>query len=83
MVLASQSQPIIIRLADQPVRGFGLGDVLLGALGVTGVMALGALVLGLLLAAVFIGYRKLRDRLTSDEAASQTQQLGLTPPESR
>lgn len=83
MLLDPQPGPIIVRLADQPMRGFGLGDVLLSALGVTGVMVLGALVLGLLLAGVFILYRKLQnDRRPSDEV-SQTQSLGLTPPASR
>ena len=81
--MAPPTTPIIVRLAEEPLRGFGLGDVLLGALGVTGVMLLGALVLGLLLAGVFILYQKLKDRWSPAEAASQTQQLGLTPPVSR
>jgi hypothetical protein len=83
MLVDAPAPPIIVRLADEPVRGFGLGDVLMGAVGVTGVILLGAVVLGLLLAGVFIGYRKLQDRRISDEDASQTQQLGLTPPASR
>jgi len=77
--MAQPSSPIIITLADEPEQGLGLGDVLIGALGVTGVMLLGALLLGLLLAGAFIGYRKLQDRRMTDEAASQTQSLGLTP----
>jgi hypothetical protein len=54
-----------------------------GALGVTGVMLLGALVLGLLLAGTLIGYRKLRERWHPDEDEPHTQQLGLTPPAPR
>jgi hypothetical protein len=83
MLLQQPDGPIIVRLADEPLRGFGLGDVLLGALGVTGVMAVGALLLGLLLAGAFIGYRKLRARWHPEEDEPHTQQLGLTPPSSK
>ena len=57
----------------------GLGDVMLQAVGLTGAITLGALLFGLALAAVFIGYRKLTARFQSEDAASQTQSLGLTP----
>jgi len=57
----------------------GLGDVMLQAVGLTGAITLGALLFGLVLAAVFIGYRKLTARFQSEDAASQTQSLGLTP----
>jgi hypothetical protein len=83
MLLSAPAQPIIVRLADQPVRGFGLGDVLMGAVGVTGVMLLGAVMLGLVLAGAIVGYRKLKNRRLTDEESSQTQQLGLNQPASR
>ena len=57
----------------------GLGDVMLQAVGLTGAITISALLFGLLLAAVFIGYRKLTVRFQSEDAASQTQSLGLTP----
>lgn len=57
----------------------GLGDVLLQAVGLTGAIALGALVFGLLLATVIVVYRKLRTRWEPEDEASQTQSLGLTP----
>jgi hypothetical protein len=68
---------------DAPVRGLGLGDVILGAVGLTGVLAIGALLFGLVLAVVVIGYRKAQSRRITDEQASQTQHLGLTPPAHR
>ena len=58
----------------------GLGQVMLDAIGLTGVMAVGALFFGLVLAAVIIGYRKVRAQLEPDEEV-QTQPLGLTPTE--
>ena len=58
----------------------GLGQVMLDAIGLTGVMAVGALLFGLVLAAVIIGFRKMRAQLQPDEDI-QTQPLGLTPTE--
>jgi hypothetical protein len=75
--------PIIVKVVDAPVRGLGLGDVILGAVGRTGVLAIGALVFGLLLAAAVIAYRKRQSRRVTDEEAAQTQPLGLTPPAHR
>jgi cation transporter-like permease len=51
---------------------------MLEAMGLTGVMAVGAALFGLVLAALIISYRKLRARLDPDEDA-RTQPLGLTP----
>jgi hypothetical protein len=56
----------------------GLGDVMLDAIGLTGVIAVGAALFGLVLAVVIISYRKVNARLHPDEDA-QTQSLGLTP----
>jgi hypothetical protein len=74
------STPIIVRVVEKNEIS-GLGDVMFQAVGLTGAIAIGALVFGLALAAVFIGYRKLRSRFESDEDAAQTQPLGLTPTE--
>jgi hypothetical protein len=50
MVLAEQT-PIIVKLA--PTRDpTGIGDVLLGSLGLTGMLVVGALVAGALLAGI-------------------------------
>jgi hypothetical protein len=74
------STPIVVKVVEAPVRGLGLGDVILNAVGLTGVLALGALLFGLVLAGVVIAYRRAQSRRITDEEASQTQSLGLTPP---
>lgn len=54
---------IIVRVVEQePTTGFDLADILIRALGVTGVMILGSVVLGVILGAAFIGYRILQRR---------------------
>ena len=47
-----QESPIIVKIVETPHDPTGLADVLLGALGLTGVIALGAVVLGLLVAGI-------------------------------
>ena len=74
------STPIIVKVVETPLRGLGLGDTILSAVGLTGALAIGALLLGLILAGVVITYRRARSRRITDEDASQTQSLGLTPP---
>jgi hypothetical protein len=74
------SPPIIVRVIEAPVRGLGLGDVILNAVGLTGALALGAVALGLILAGIVITYRRAKSRRITQEQASQTQSLGLTPP---
>jgi hypothetical protein len=71
------SSPIMVKIVE-PNEISGLGDVMLDAIGLTGVIAIGALLFGVVLAAIIIGYRKLRIRLDPEEAV-QTQPLGLTP----
>jgi hypothetical protein len=78
--MQAPSAPIIVRVVEQN-EIMGLGDVLLDALGLTGALAIGAVLFGLLLAVVFIGYRKLRTHLEPDDEVPQTQPLGLTPPQ--
>jgi hypothetical protein len=45
---------------EEPVKETGVSDILVGALGLTGVMLLAALLLGLLLGGMLIGIKKLR-----------------------
>jgi hypothetical protein len=75
--MQAPSTPIIVRIVEKNEIS-GLGDVMLDAIGLTGVMAVGAALFGLVLAVVIISYRKLRARLDPEEDA-QTQPLGLTP----
>jgi hypothetical protein len=74
------SAPIMVRVVEAPVRGLGLGDTILNAVGLTGALSIGAVLLGLILAGVVITYRRAKSRRITQEDASQTQSLGLTPP---
>ena len=67
----------MVRVMDPPVRGLGLADTILNAVGLTGAIALGAVFLGLALAVIVIAYRRLQSRRQTDEEAAQTQSLGL------
>ncbi len=75
--MQAPSTPIIVKIVETNEIA-GLGAVMLEAIGLTGVIAVGAALFGLVLAAVIIGYRKISARLHPDEDA-QTQPLGLTP----
>jgi Na+/H+-dicarboxylate symporter len=77
--MQAPSPPIIVKLVEENEIA-GLGDVMMEAIGLTGVIAIGALLFGLILATIIIGYRKIHARLHPDEDA-QTQPLGLTPTE--
>jgi hypothetical protein len=74
------STPIIVKIVEAPVRGLGLGDVILNAVGLTGALAIAGLALGLILAGVVITYRRAKSGRITEAEASQTQSLGLTPP---
>lgn len=54
-----------------------LGDVVLGAIGITGVMVLGALILGLALGLGFIGFRLHQQRQQTSDSTTDHQQLHL------
>ena len=69
--------PIIVKIVETNELS-GLGDVMMEAIGLTGVIAVGAALFGLVLAMAIIGYRKINARLHPEEDA-QTQPLGLTP----
>ena len=75
--MQAPSTPIIVKIVETNEVS-GLGDVMLEAMGLTGAIAVGALLFGIVLAVAIIGYRKVTARLHPDEDA-QTQPLGLTP----
>jgi hypothetical protein len=70
--------PIIVRVAEQPVESTSVTDILVGALGLTGVMLLSALLLGALLGGVLIGYKLVRARFNLD-SPSDRDALRVTP----
>lgn len=55
--------PIIVKVVQQPVESTTVGDVLIGAIGLTGMLILVAAVLGVLFGTVLIGVKLLRRRL--------------------
>jgi hypothetical protein len=69
------SDPIVVRVIEEPVRETTVGDVILGALGLTGVLLLAALLFGLLLGFLLVVRRRLRERRNLEEEG--TQRLGL------
>ena len=55
--------PIVVRVVQQPIESTTVADVLIGAIGLTGMLVLVAALLGGLLGAVLIGVKLLRRRL--------------------
>ena len=66
--MQAPSPPIIVKIVETNEIS-GLGDVMLEAIGLTGVISVGAVLFGLVLAVVIIGYRKIQARLHPDEDA--------------
>ena len=62
--------PIIVKVVQQPVESTTVADVLVGAIGLTGVLILVAALLGGLFGAVLIGIKLLRRRLNVDAPES-------------
>jgi hypothetical protein len=66
---------IIVKVIETPTES--LGDVVLGAIGLSGLLTLIALILGLLLGAGFIAFRVRQKQRRSPEDPSDHQQLHL------
>jgi hypothetical protein len=73
------SQPIVVQVVrEEPVESTTAADVLIGAIGLTGVLLLVALVLGAILGALLIGFKKLRARLDM-EPIPDSEALKISP----
>ena len=72
------AQPIVVRVLDEPVKSTGVGDIIVGALGLTGVMLLAALLLGALLGGLLIWIKKVRAKYNL-EPVSDHDALRVTP----
>jgi hypothetical protein len=73
------SQPIVVQVVkNEPVESTTAADVLIGAIGLTGVLLLVALVLGALLGALLIGFKRLRARLDM-EPVPDSEALKISP----
>jgi len=60
-VIALQSSPIIVKIVEPPHDPTGLAGVLIGAIGLTGVIVLAAVTLGLVLGALIFWVRSKRN----------------------
>jgi hypothetical protein len=64
LIVAAQAvKPIMVRVAEQPVESTSMSDILVGALGLTGVLVMSAALLGVVLGGALIGFKLLRARL--------------------
>jgi hypothetical protein len=73
------SQPIVVQVVpNEPVESTTAADVLIGAIGLTGVLILVALALGAVLGALLIGFKKLRARLNL-EPVPDSEALKISP----
>ena len=72
------SDPIIVRVIQEPAETTTIGDVLLGSLGLAGALILAAAALGLLLGGILIGIKLLRARYNL-EPTIDLQELRVTP----
>jgi hypothetical protein len=75
------SPPIIVRVLEpDDSETFDFADLLVQALGLSGALILGALALGLIIGAVFIGLNYLRARSTDDSTSAS---LSITSPRTK
>jgi hypothetical protein len=76
-----QQQPIMISVVEQPVAETTVADVLLGAMGLTGVLILAALVLGLVFGGLIVGYKRYRERGRTDgpRAGADSDAIHISP----
>ena len=72
------ANPIVVRVVEQPVEETGVADILIGAMGLTGVMLLAALVLGAVLGGILIGIKRLRAKY-GREPVPDSDALRVTP----
>jgi hypothetical protein len=56
------TQPIVVRVVEEPVQSTSVADVLIGAFGLTAVLVLAALLLGGLLGGALIWLQRVRAR---------------------
>ena len=63
MEMMIQQQPIIVHVMQPPIESTTVADVLIGAIGLTGMLVLVALVLGGAFGGILIGIKVLRRRM--------------------
>lgn len=79
MIQGQPTQPLIVRVIEEkPVESTTAADILIGAIGLTGVLFLIAVVLGGLLGGAIIGFKRLRARLNL-EPVPDSEALKISP----
>jgi hypothetical protein len=73
-------QPIIIRVVGEPAQELGLGQIIAQALGLTGIIMILSLLLGLAVAGAIIWFRLRSARARRDGEAGDQIRLRLEPP---
>ncbi len=76
-MLLQAGQPIIVRVVEQPVHSTTISDVIIGAIGLTGLLLLAAALLGAVLGGILIGIKLLRARFNL-ERPSEIEALHIT-----
>ncbi len=72
-------EPIVVQVVkNEPVESTTAADVLIGAIGLTGVLLLVALALGAVLGALLIGFKRLRAKLNM-EPVPDSEALKISP----
>jgi hypothetical protein len=77
--LAQTVQPIVVQSVGEPVPELGMGELIIQALGLTGLIVLSSILVGLLLGGALIWYRTRRRDDVDGEYGGQIQ-LHLEPP---
>jgi hypothetical protein len=72
MEVMVQQAPIIVQVVQPPIESTTVADVLIGAIGLTGVLVLVAILLGGVFGGALIGLKILRRRLNA-EAEEQSE----------
>ncbi|MCX6539375.1 MAG: hypothetical protein NT151_10665 [Acidobacteria bacterium] len=78
MIQLQPITPTIVQIVPPLTQGVGVLDVLVGSLGLTGVIALGSVVLGAALGALIIGYKKWRANKSDADGSSDLTRLDLS-----
>jgi len=69
MEMMIQQQPIIVHVIQPPIESTTVGDVLIGAIGLTGLLVLVALLLGGAFGGILIGIKIFRRRMNIEPSA--------------
>lgn len=78
LLLLQPLSPIIVRVEGEPPKDIGVIDIIFGSLGITGLILVGSLVLGLALGALLIWVQKRRRGADADRP-SPSSAYGFTP----